>query len=290
MSDRPWFFVSQGKQQGPYPEAQLRALIAQGLVTPETLVWSEGMPDWQKARDIPGLLSSASGPRAVQARQLTSIDGSDGGPLSLKLELWPFFGWTLLNQIGLWLVIPAPWVATAYYRWMILRLKVPGRPDLGFTGRARDIWYVFIALGLAMDAAFFDIPYLLYLEIPVQALLLWMILRWVAANFSSKGQRLPIAFEGSALIFIGWQVLLSISFITIIGWAWVIPAIARWICRNISGTRRAIVFSATGWQVLWRTMLCLLGSVLVIPIPWIIRWYTQWFAAQFALVPRAQSS
>jgi hypothetical protein len=187
-------------------------------------------------------------------------------------------------------VIPAPWVATAYYRWMILRLQVPGRPDLGFTGQARDIWYVFIALGLVKDAAFFDIPYLLYLEIPVQALLSWMILRWIAGNFSSQGQRLPIAFDASGLTFIGWYVLLFISVFTIIGWAWVISALARWICRNISGTRRAIMFSATGWQVLCRTTLCLLGFVLLIPIPWAIRWYTQWFVAQFALVPRTQSS
>lgn len=220
----------------------------------------------------------------------TPADGPDGGPLSIKLELWPFFGWNLLWPIGWLLVIPAPWVMTAYYRWMILRLQVPGRRDLGFTGQTRDIWYVFIALALSLDSGFIDIPYLSYLEIPVQALLSWMILRWVAANFSSQGQRLPIAFEGSALTFIGWHVLLSISAFTIIGWGWVAAAMARWICRNISGTRRAIVFSATGWQVLWRTVLFLLGSVLLIPIPWAIRWYTQWFAAQFALVPRAQSS
>jgi hypothetical protein len=251
---------------------------------------SQGTP--QKAGEIPGLTSGGSVRPAAQASRgpSTGTDGSDGGPLSIKLELWSFFGWTLLNQVGLWLVIPAPWVATAYYRWMILRLQVLGRPDLGFTGQARDIWYVFVALGLAMDAAFFDIPYLLYLEIPVQALLSWMILRWVIGNFSSEGRRLPIAFDGSALAFIGLYVLLSISFITIIGWAWVVAAMARWICRHINGTRRAIVFNATGWQVLWRTLLFALGCCLLIPIPWAIRWYTQWFAAQFALVPRAQSS
>ena len=28
MSDRSWFYASQGQQQGPYPEIQLRDLIA----------------------------------------------------------------------------------------------------------------------------------------------------------------------------------------------------------------------------------------------------------------------
>src|SRR5712692_10428150 len=65
MSNRSWFFASQGKQQGPYPEAQLREFIANGTLTAETLVWSEGMAGWQKAGDIPGLLAGASGPPVV---------------------------------------------------------------------------------------------------------------------------------------------------------------------------------------------------------------------------------
>jgi hypothetical protein len=65
MSNRSWFFASQGKQQGPYPEAQLREFIANGTVTAETLVWTEGMAGWQKAGDIPGLRSGTSGPPVV---------------------------------------------------------------------------------------------------------------------------------------------------------------------------------------------------------------------------------
>ena len=51
--------------------------------------------------------------------------------------------------------------------------------------------------------------------------------RWIASNLSSNGQQLPIAFNGSALGYVGWQVLLYVSFITIIGWAWVITAWMR---------------------------------------------------------------
>ena len=58
MSNRSWFFASKGQQQGPYPEAQLRALIVKGAVTADTLVWSEGMADWQKAGNIPGLFQA----------------------------------------------------------------------------------------------------------------------------------------------------------------------------------------------------------------------------------------
>ena len=60
MSDRSWFFAFEGKQQGPYPEDQLREFIAKRMIKPDTLVWSEGMAGWQKAGDIPGLLSGGS--------------------------------------------------------------------------------------------------------------------------------------------------------------------------------------------------------------------------------------
>ena len=44
-------------------EAQLRDFIANGAISAETLVWTEGMTDWQKAGQVPGLLSGAGGGR-----------------------------------------------------------------------------------------------------------------------------------------------------------------------------------------------------------------------------------
>jgi hypothetical protein len=60
----------------------------------------------------------------------------------------------------------------------------------------------------------------------------------------------------------------------------------RWICRNVSGTRREITFNAKGWEMLWRTIAFALGCVFIIPIPWLLRWYAQWYVSQFALVER----
>jgi hypothetical protein len=60
----------------------------------------------------------------------------------------------------------------------------------------------------------------------------------------------------------------------------------RWNCRNVAGTRREIVFNATGLQVLWRTLVFALGFAFLIPIPWVLRWYVCWYVSQFALVDR----
>src|SRR5471032_2588843 len=100
--DRSWFYAAQGQQQGPFPEAQLRNLIARGAVTPDTLVWTDGMAGWQRAGDIPGLASGGgSRPPAVPqpgsamasaGGQYRSGSHDGGGPLSIEPGLWEFLG------------------------------------------------------------------------------------------------------------------------------------------------------------------------------------------------------
>jgi hypothetical protein len=291
MADRSWFFAAQGQQQGPYPEAQLRGFIADGKVTAETLVWTEGMANWQKAGEIPGLLAGVVDPPAVPGTggPLMSTGAHDGGSLSIDLPVGVFLGRLLLLLIGYLFVIPAPWTGTGFYRWMASRTEVPGRPNFAFTGQPGDIWYVFVATALMDYVASYD-NRLQLIVIPVSAFLSWILLRWLAGNLSSNGQRLPIAFNGSAVAFIGWQLLMYISFITVIGWAWVMSAWTRWICRNISGTRREVVFNGTGLEVLWRSILLAIGCALIIPIPWVMRWYNRWYVSQFELVERTASA
>ena len=64
-----WFYESAGQQQGPVSDSALDALLAEGKITPNTLVWHEGMADWKPMREarpsggvppIPGM-GSASG-------------------------------------------------------------------------------------------------------------------------------------------------------------------------------------------------------------------------------------
>ncbi|WP_152048842.1 DUF4328 domain-containing protein [Aureimonas psammosilenae] len=58
-----WYFVSDDQQQGPVERVQLDGLMATGAVTDDTLVWSEGMPDWLPVRDTPlGASEQASPP------------------------------------------------------------------------------------------------------------------------------------------------------------------------------------------------------------------------------------
>lgn len=57
-----WYYGSSAGQTGPVEDHEIRALIAGGTVTPETLVWRDGMQDWTPLRAVPELGGQALGP------------------------------------------------------------------------------------------------------------------------------------------------------------------------------------------------------------------------------------
>jgi hypothetical protein len=271
----------------------LRDFIARGAVRADTFVWTEGMSGWQRAGDIPGLLSGAAAAPSTPpvftrpGETLTGGGGFTGLALSADFSIWELLGRSLIFVIGFLLVIPAPWVAASFYRWFVSQVRVPQRPNLDFTGQPMDVWWVFVLLALCTYAGVAGIDYLRFILLPVQAYLSWMTVKWIVANISSNGQPLQLSFRGEALHYVGWYVLLNISFITIIGWAWVTTAWTRWMFRNIDGTRREIIFNASGLEVLWRTLVFAIGCAFIIPIPWVLGWFARWYVSQIALAPRA---
>jgi hypothetical protein len=50
-----WHYGSSAGQHGPVEENELRAMIAAGNLGPETLVWRDGMRDWQPLGRVPEL-------------------------------------------------------------------------------------------------------------------------------------------------------------------------------------------------------------------------------------------
>lgn len=53
-----WYTNEDGEQQGPYTFALLHSRARQGTLQGYTLVWAEGMDEWQPAHRIPNLFSS----------------------------------------------------------------------------------------------------------------------------------------------------------------------------------------------------------------------------------------
>ena len=47
-----WFYVDNGKQAGPVDDLQLQQLAGTGVIQPDTLVWREGMANWQPYNQV----------------------------------------------------------------------------------------------------------------------------------------------------------------------------------------------------------------------------------------------
>ena len=273
-----WFYAANGQQQGPFGDAQLRDLIANGTVRADTLVWTEGMAGWQKAAEIPGLMASAGGPPTILQAGFPPVmgpGGASGNVLSLNMEIWEFTWRSLAFLIGSLFIIPFPWLLVWYASWFTSRVQVPGRPNLSFTGSAMTVaaWFfgsIGVAIVVGILAALTGIDWLSHAFGVVYIVLYWLFLRWFIASLASNGHPLGLSFSGSFWAFLGWTILAIVSLITIIGWAWVYSATARWVCGNIQGTRRAVVFNGSGWGYLWRIVLASLAASFIIPIPWVV--------------------
>lgn len=60
-----WFYAQHNQQQGPVSIETLRGMLAGGTLSPQDLVWTQGMPDWLPASEIADLqIGHAGSPTA----------------------------------------------------------------------------------------------------------------------------------------------------------------------------------------------------------------------------------
>jgi uncharacterized membrane protein YjgN (DUF898 family) len=70
-----WFYSQNGSERlGPVAPVEFDQLVRSGVVTPDTLVWREGMPDWQPWRVVCGENPPASPPPMMMAPPPPPID------------------------------------------------------------------------------------------------------------------------------------------------------------------------------------------------------------------------
>src|SRR5262245_14549588 len=88
-----WHYVKDGQAVGPIEHADLQRLVAQGEITSSTLVWREGMSDWQSYGELAlkgvfGATAAAGAPAAPQfsearnlseERAVTALQPTQGG-------------------------------------------------------------------------------------------------------------------------------------------------------------------------------------------------------------------
>lgn len=78
-----WYYVENGQQAGPVDDAQLDVLLASGRVNSETLIWREGMANWEqyaKVRPLSPPATSAFNP--VPTAGISAVIGGDNAACS----------------------------------------------------------------------------------------------------------------------------------------------------------------------------------------------------------------
>jgi hypothetical protein len=205
------------------------------------------------------------------------------GPLRPSFPVWGLFGRALLYVVGQVLIVPAPWTVTGFYRFLSEHVSLPDGRGLRFAGQPGDIWYILI--GLALLGWLHNVHHAgVSGAVTLATILLTVpVLRWFCASLRTEDGQLKVSFDGETLAWLGWNILLIVSVLTVIGWAWVLKAAMQWMCRNTSGTV-GFTFNATGLSILGHALLLALMCIFIIPIPWAMRWYANWFASQFSVV------
>jgi hypothetical protein len=282
MSSNFWYLDRDRTQLGPVGEDEFVRLIRQGAITRETLIWTAGMSEWRMAGQVPNISALFGPPAPVAVGEGAPAGGPATGPLHPEIPVWGFFWRSVVTAIGVALIIPAPWLGPWFYKWLCERVSLPDGRPLTFSGKPGDIWYVFVGWGALMWIGQLKEGRYELVTIVVSWILGLLLLKWFCANASTPGGRLKLSFEGGYLPYIGWNILLAVSAITIIGWAWVMKYMLRWICQNVRGTAE-FAFTGTGLEILWRTIVVVLLCILIIPIPWMMRWYTHWMLSQVAV-------
>ena len=71
-----WYYGKDNEQQGPVSELEMRSLISTGKITPDTIIWCEGMSDWLPLSQVPEFQSNNDDNTAlsVYATPQTQVD------------------------------------------------------------------------------------------------------------------------------------------------------------------------------------------------------------------------
>ena len=145
-------------------------------------------------------------------------------------------GWGLLYIVLAILIIPTGWGVAALARWFVRSLQFSDGTHAQFEGRGGQIWGYFIllfVLNVVLNVVLNLIPFFGFLVFQLIAIRINLaIIRWFFQNLELEPGGF-LDFTGSYWPLVGWDLLLLVSFFSIIGWAWVLAALARWYCRNI---------------------------------------------------------
>jgi hypothetical protein len=275
-----YFFKDRGgARNGPVSLDELAELARAGRLAADDAVWAEGGAP-SPAESVPEL--------ATAFRDLRVPASASGiGPLQSWLPVWGLFWRSVVASLGIFLVVTAPWAGLWFNRWFAGRIALPNGVRLFLQGDIDQCWPIFVGFGLIGLGLGLVNPsptgeIVAGVLLLLNAALSFWLMRWFSRELRSEDGSLKVSFEGGFWTFFGWSVLFLFAVETVIGWAWILKLMLRWICFQTMGTHE-FEFTGTGLGILWRTFAAALGCAFILPIPWMIRWLSSWFLSQIVV-------
>lgn len=142
---KQWYYLKDGKTEGPVPEDALKGLFKSGLLPEDTPVWSEGMAEWKKA-SMTELFSSES----KTIPPIPAFSQRYGGFWIRALAL-------LIDNI---LLTTAIWIITSLFIpfiFMILAVDPEGLTEEDLLAGAGGAYCVYLLLGQSLHWLYYSI-------------------------------------------------------------------------------------------------------------------------------------
>jgi GYF domain 2 len=282
MAGNYYFKDRSGAQNGPVTVEELAALARAGRIARDSLVWAEG-GETTLAANHPAL--------AAIFAQIAAATPVGAGPMQPSFPVWGLFWRSIVLMFAIAFIIPAPWAGLWFYRWIAEQVALPGGRRLWLESTLGECWYIFAGLGLVELIG----PGLAgsqaqgstsLIALALSVFLNVLLIGWFCRSLRAEQGGLSLAFEGGFLGYFGWVLLLAISMLTVIGWAWALKYMIRWICAKVVGTH-AFEFVGSGLDLLWRSLVLALALGFLLPFPWALRWFADWYVSQIVVTPRA---
>lgn len=282
MAGNYYFKDRSGAQNGPVSVEELVTLARTGRIARDSLVWAEG--------GQPTLAANHPALAAIFA-QIAAANPAGAGPMQSSFPVWGLFWRSIVLMFAVAFIIPAPWAGLWFYRWLAEQVALPGGRRLFLESTLGECWYIFAGLGLVEligpglsgsqaqgSASLIALALSVFLNV--------LLIGWFCRSLRAEQGGLSLAFEGGFLGYFGWVLLLAFSMLTIIGWAWALKYMMRWICAKVVGTH-AFEFVGSGLDLLWRSLVLALALGFLLPFPWALRWFADWSVSQIIVTPRA---
>lgn len=96
-----WYYAEEGRQKGPVSDAEFDQLLSNGKLLPDTLVWKDGMEDWQPMSAVSppaaGVVTTDNPSAQYLFPSLDAPSVSTGGGIDSRASLLPQDGESTLN-------------------------------------------------------------------------------------------------------------------------------------------------------------------------------------------------